>query len=297
MSTVRILSPAKINIYLKILDKRPDGFHNLQTIFLLTDLCDEICFKSSSELVLTCESEQQIPNGEENLVMQAALLLQEKSGIRSGANIHLKKIIPVGAGLGGGSSNAATTLIALNKMWGINYSREKLMELGDLLGSDVSFFLLGAQTAIGEGKGEKLHKLPDFPQQWMTIVYPNTLVSTKRAYQKVTNLLTESGRNVNLYVLYNSFLNGKIELSELLYNDFEEVIFSQYTNIYNVKKELLCDNAEAAILTGSGSAVVGFFKDKVSAVNWQNRHSELKSFVAQPLHSVENLCIQYLEEE
>lgn len=298
MNPITAYSPAKINISLKILNKRADGYHNLQTIFLAINLCDEIRFEPSGTIALTCKGDDKIPLGAENLIIRAAELLKKEGNITKGINIQLKKKIPMGAGLGGGSSNAATTLKVLNEAWELHYPADKLIKLGLALGSDVPFFLSGYAAAIGGGRGEQLTKLPDFPEKWMVVVYPDVSVSTSWAFQRVTNLLTQCRQNVNLESLYKAFQKGQTKLSELLYNDFEEVVFSQYPVIYKAKQALLNNHAEGAVMTGSGSAVVGFFKEEKSAEHWIDKHNHWKAFLVQPLRSPANASAEnFMEEE
>lgn len=283
MKPIIVLSPAKINPYLRIVNRRKDGFHNLQTLFVTVDLCDEIIFEPGEKLELTCEGNKNLQNPSDNLIMKAAKILQEDAKIRAGAKIHLKKKIPLGAGLGGGSSNAATTLITLNKLWNLKFTLKKLLRLGSILGADVPFFVSGMQVAAGEGKGDQLEKLPGFPAKWMTLACPELSISTAWAYQAYAALLTPPKQKINLTDLYRQFLKGHIPLPGILHNDFEEVVFSQYPQIDKIKKAFLNSNAEGAIMTGSGSVVVGFFNTESMALRWKNEHAEIQSFVARPL--------------
>ncbi len=291
MISIEAFSPAKININLEVLEKRSDGFHNIKTIFMLTDLYDKLFFEPSEKIELLCEGNPNLPTDSSNLIVRAAIMLKENSGTNKGVKIKLNKVIPTGAGLGGGSSNAAVTLMALNILWNLNYSDEKLMELGNKLGSDVPFFIFGKQVAIGEGKGEILHEIPDFLDKWIVLACPEISVETKGAYNEITKLLTKRDRNVNLYDLYEKCLCKEVSLKELFYNDFEKVVLKKYPDIESIKRSFLIEHADASVLTGSGATVVGVFKDKASANKWQSIHPGLKTFCVRPSQVVgRRLC-------
>ena len=219
------LSPAKINPFLRVINRRSDGYHNIEAIFIAIDLFDELQFDPSGELEFSAEGGAQLPTGSDNLVFRAAELLRKEAGITKGARIHLRKKIPMGAGMGGGSSNAATALQVLNRIWDIHFPVERLVQIGLAVGSDVPFFLREWTSAIGEGRGEKLRGLPDFCEKALVLIQPGVHVSTRWAYERITKLLTGPRQNVNLDRLYQDYLQGRIPLSQLLYNDFEEVVF------------------------------------------------------------------------
>jgi len=179
---IRLRAPAKLNLYLRVLGPRPDGYHEIETIFERIDLADELTFESADALSLT-SSDSSLSCGEDNLIMKAARLLQQDSGQHHGARIHVKKQIPIAAGLGGGSSDAATTLLGLNELWGLRCSRERLVELAAQLGSDAPFFLSQAALAIGRGRGEWCEPISYALPLAHVLVVPDARVSTKESYE------------------------------------------------------------------------------------------------------------------
>ena len=161
--TLRLRAPAKLNLYLRVLGKRPDGYHEIETLFERIDLADELTIEPHpDQLLLTCDAPE-LSCGEDNLILKAARLLQQVGGTHQGARLHLIKRIPIAAGLGGGSSDAAATLLGLNRLWGLGLTPSRLRELGASLGSDVPFFLADAPWAIGRGRGEVCEPL-DLPR-------------------------------------------------------------------------------------------------------------------------------------
>ena len=175
-------APAKINLYLRVLGKRPDGYHELETVFERVDLADELAFEASRELALTCD-DPSLPCGEDNLVLRAARLLQQATGCGAGARIHLTKRIPIAAGLGGGSSDAAAAMVGLNQLWNLWLESSHLMELGASLGSDVPFFLAPTAFAVGRGRGEQCEPLPPEPPLVHVLVVPPERLSTREVYK------------------------------------------------------------------------------------------------------------------
>ena len=151
---LRLAAPAKLNLSLRVLGRRPDGYHEIETLFERIDLADELTFEPHEALALTC-TDPALSCGEDNLVLRAARALQQESGLTRGARIHLVKHIPIAAGLGGGSSDGAATLLGLNALWDLRWTRARLAELGARVGSDVAFFLTDTPFAIGRGRGER----------------------------------------------------------------------------------------------------------------------------------------------
>ncbi len=251
---------AKINWLLRILGKREDGFHELCTIFQTVSLFDEITFEKSEKLVLTCSNEN-IPTDETNLIVKAARILKEEFKVTKGANIHLEKRIPAPGGLGGGSSNAAIALLGLAVLWDLDVRREKLVEIGGRLGSDVPFFLYGG-TAAGSGRGTEIFPLQDVNENHLLIVTPDINVSTAEAFARTNApyLTKESSKSI-LKICQNEaerFQKGQKKFS----NDFEKSVFGVEPEIGRVKKRLLESGAKQALLSGSGASVFALF-DKV----------------------------------
>ena len=257
---------AKINCSLHILGKRPDGYHEIRTVLQTVSLHDTLSFASSSEreISLTC-SDPLIPTDKNNLVVRAAKALKDFYGIRAGARIHLEKRIPVQGGLGGGSSNAAVTLLALSRLWNVTATMSELNSLAAELGSDVPFFLRGGR-ALGVGTGTTLMSLPDVSPQNLLIVAPVATVATNEAYKALSSPALTTPDSVSILAISR----GSSKLSDCdpwvradeLRNDFEQVIFDIEPEIGQVKNALLQAGARSALLAGSGSSVFGIFDNR-----------------------------------
>ena len=279
-------TPAKINLGLHIHKKRKDGFHELETLLQMVAWFDQLTLKGTSEKVeLFCDAPG-IPNGETNLVVKAARLLQKHfSGRCGGVNIKLKKYIPSGAGLGGGSGNAAGVLLALNHLWDLKISREDLIAISSELGSDVPFFLT-SPCAIGRGKGEILQPIENPINYYILMVYPNLPLSTSWVYGNLKLKLTKSENNIS--ILANFLMRSEFaQLGAALYNDLEPVVFKRYPEILEIKNELLRSGAGGALLSGSGSTVFGIFDNpdlaKKALVRFTGR--KYKVFLAKSITS------------
>lgn len=245
---------AKINLHLEVLGKRGGGYHDICTVFQTVSLHDKLIFTACDEVRLSC-SDPRIPTDGGNLIVKAAAILKDRKRIDAGALINLEKRIPSPGGLGGGSSNAAATLIGLVKLWGIEIKFEELLEIAGELGSDVPFFFYGG-TAIGKGRGTEITRMEDFDERFLLIVTPNVAVSTKEAFAGL-NLTTEGAESI----LNNCRFDG--ESFDLLYatmrNDFETTVFAAYPEIGIVKQALLDLGARQAMMSGSGASVFGIF--------------------------------------
>jgi len=251
---------AKINLILRVLGRRDDGYHEINTVFQSITLHDELTFKALDDerLELVCDAPADIPSDETNLVHRAAVALRERCGVKRGARVKLEKIIPAGGGLGGGSSNAAVALLGLARLWEINIDRQTLAEIGASLGADVPFFLTGG-TALGTGRGIDIHPLADLPLKHFLLVTPKVKVSTAAAYKSLNALaLTKAVSPANLTV---SRVQAEISgsLHEVLTNDFERVVFQLYPEIERVREALVAAGASSSLLSGSGSSVYGLF--------------------------------------
>ena len=257
-SDLRMPSHAKINLGLYVLGKRPDGYHDIWTIFQELEFHDVLYFtKRDAPLTLTT-NHPTLPVGDENLVCRAARAFAQKTGCPTQLAIHLEKQIPLGAGLGGGSSNAAAALCGLNQLFQVGASREELAALGATLGSDVPFFLHGG-TAIGTGRGEQIEPLPDLPPCWILLINPRIHVSSAWAYKninlKLTNFPTKNS-------VFSQQHNAVTDALRTLENMLEEPVISHYPIIASIKNLLLEEGAEWASMSGSGSTVFGVFKEK-----------------------------------
>jgi 4-diphosphocytidyl-2-C-methyl-D-erythritol kinase len=252
---LKLPSFAKINWTLRILGKRPDGYHEVVTVLQSISLCDEITFELRDDDVvsLTCD-DPTIPVDDSNLIVKAAKALPGRTGV----NVHLTKKIPAKGGLGGASSNAAVTLLALNQLWDLQFNVTDLLRIASGLGADVPFFLIGG-CAEGRGIGTDLYPLADGPQQQLLVVTPNATVSTAVAYASLTTSNSAS-------ILSSSFA-GPVSVDSgqwSLHNDFEDVIFEIEPEIERAKMALLDGGARGALLAGSGSSVFGIFDDEAA---------------------------------
>lgn len=258
-TTLRLQSPAKVNLRLEILKKREDGYHEIRTLFQKIDLCDTIHFSLKREKGIVITTNQpRLSVNRNNLVYKAAQALFSRSDYQGGISIHIDKKIPLGAGLGGGSSNAATTAKALNHLLGAGLSREEMMAMGVQIGADVPFFFLDG-GALATGIGERLEKV-DLPPLWYVLIYPNFEVSTRWAYQNFR--LTK--RIFHLKI--QEFLATPEGISKILMNDLEGVVSKKFPQIARMKETLTSAGAIGSLMTGSGPTVFGIFSDKGDAL-------------------------------
>lgn len=250
---MRYFAPAKLNLFLHITGRRADGFHELQTIFQLVDLCDEISISTRPDGLIVRDPPPSdpllasMPDGED-LTVRAARLLQEASGTARGASIHVDKHIPAGGGLGGGSSDAACVLRALNRQWGLHWPVEQLAELGLQLGSDVPVFVHGS-SAFASGRGEHLTPV-ELPDRWFLIVHPGVAVATREIFAAPG--LTRDTAPLTIRALPSD--GGR--------NDCEPVVRARHPEVARVLDHLA---AKGARLTGTGACVFTAFEDRAAA--------------------------------
>jgi 4-diphosphocytidyl-2-C-methyl-D-erythritol kinase len=254
----RIQAPAKINFMLKVVGKRSDGYHDLVSVMVPVDLYDYIYLHSTRKagIWLTCRG-LSLPSGEGNLVFSAAEAFYREAGITPYIGLTLDKVIPVGAGLGGGSSDAAVTLLALNDHHEKLLSKQRLLAIAAKLGADVPFFLY-RRACIATGIGDILEPLDLWPRLWYLIVKPACNVSTEWVYRNFKLELTSTTSEDIL----NYLKKQPFEISRLLENDLEKVTASYYPVILTIKKALLEAGASGASMSGSGSSVFGVFTDR-----------------------------------
>jgi len=255
---LRLKSPAKLNLRLEILRRREDGYHELRTVLQKISLNDTLSVSLKNEKGISITTDHpDLPLGRRNLVYRAAQMILKKSEYRGGLHIDIRKEIPLGAGLGGGSSNAASTLKALNQLLEIGLPTKELMEIGLGIGADVPFFFLEG-SAIGSGIGERLKKI-ELPGLWYVLIYPNFEVSTRWAYQNF--ILTKR----QFRFKFHKFLETPEGISHILMNDLEEVVSKEYPQIEVMKKMLYSAGALGSLMTGSGPTVFGIFSEKGDA--------------------------------
>ncbi len=301
-SPLVLKAPAKINWSLYVLNKRDDGYHNIVSLMHCIGLYDTLTFEPSDTIELV--SDMDIPDNQ-NLVYKAAIKLQSYAGTKMGARIALKKEIPSGAGLGGGSSDAAYTLIGLNKLWGIGLDAGELKDIGSGLGADVPFFF-DCPIAFAEGKGEILTPLSISVPYTLLVVKPPISVSTLWAYERIgarrvkgqgsertetgdgeqgAAELTKMGDKINnIKLIYDALKRRGVSfLKAKVHNDFEDVVMEKYSVIGSVKQELLNAGAVLSIMSGSGSAVFGLFEDRNMALSVSSRFSSYWNRVVETL--------------
>ncbi len=250
---------AKINLALYITNKLPNGYHSIETIFAPIQWHDTLTFSPSPTIELTC-SISSLPTDSSNLCFKAAKLLQETYRVENGIRIHLEKSIPFGAGLGGGSSDAATVLLYLNRYWQLNLPSAELATLALALGADVPYFLSTHALAFAEGVGEKLTDLHCTLPYSLVVVFPNEMVSTVWAYKNLRLSFPRQAPNCR-EALKNLIETGDITFLNVFENDFEPLVESAFPIVKSLKAELLEHGALKAMMSGSGSAVFGIFDD------------------------------------
>jgi 4-diphosphocytidyl-2-C-methyl-D-erythritol kinase len=254
---ITLPSFAKVNLYLRVLGRRDDGYHELCTVFQTVSLHDSITFIEAGDLSLTW-NETEVAVSDDNLIIRAANELRKRFKIDQGARINLIKTIPAPGGLGGGSSNAAITLLGLSKLWRLRTDPTSLHELAASIGSDVPFFLSGG-TAFGSGRGEQIEVLPDLAVGPMLIVTPDVAVSTPEAFYRLSAPnLTKQALNRNLSVCRNEAKSPDL-LHSALKNDLESSVFEAYQEVGRVKETLLALGARNAVMSGSGASVFALF--------------------------------------
>ncbi len=270
-------APAKINLSLDILKKREDGYHELKMIMQTVSLYDIIDIELSDKMILT-SNKTDIPLNEKNLVWKAADIFFNHTKINKKCKIHIEKNIPDGAGLGGGSSDAATTLLALNEIFRTNLTENQLINLGVQIGADVPFFILKG-TCLAEGIGEKLTKIKNKTNPYILIYKPEFSISTKWAYENL-NLQNKTKYNIDNIVknLNNSFYDFKD-----IFNYLEDVSIPHYPQIEIIKNTMKNLGATSSLMSGSGSSVFGIFYDKIKAEqafkNFENSRTFLTKFI------------------
>ncbi|MDP2939622.1 MAG: 4-(cytidine 5'-diphospho)-2-C-methyl-D-erythritol kinase [Candidatus Omnitrophota bacterium] len=265
MSSITLKSPAKINLYLRVLNKRKDGFHNIETIFERINLFDTIKLKKNAlnEIRFFCEHPD-VPKNNSNLCFKAANLLKKEFSIDKGVDITLIKRIPVAAGLGGGSSNAAFVLMGLNNLWHLRLSKKILLRLAKELGSDVAFFVSQKSFAVGRGRGERIFCLSGIKPLWHILVVPYQRLSTPRVYHKLNLKLTKNKVNVNI-LIHALKKNSASLLSKLVMNDLEEAASKCLPGLLSIKEKLKGLGVRSPAISGSGSAIFSLVNSRKEA--------------------------------
>jgi 4-diphosphocytidyl-2-C-methyl-D-erythritol kinase len=256
VNTLVIPSPAKINLFLKVVGRRPDGYHEIITLLSRVGLFDTVVLTFDQPSISVDCSHPGVPKDRTNLAYQAASLFFDALSTRDGVAILIDKVIPVAAGLGGGSSNAAAALMGLNRYYGSPFSDRELTAIALKVGADVPFFLF-RHVAVARGIGDDLEAYDNLPPFCVVLVCPKFEVSTAWVYRNLNLGLTNRDKNFKIRLFNKDFSSAK----DFLFNDLEQVTIGKFPEIKTVKKTLLDVGAEAALMSGSGPSVFGLFKD------------------------------------
>ena len=278
--SVRLRAFAKINLCLHVMGKRPDGYHELRTIFQTISLHDTLTLSLTREPGIAIETtDPSLPRGPENLVYRAIDAIGREAGFRGGVHAHLEKKIPVARGLGGGSSDAAAALIGMLRLTGSKVPLPRLMEIAAGLGADVPFFLFGGR-ALAVNRGDEIYPLPDARKQTIVVVSPKGIgVSTKDAYEWVSAELTNRAEPPSIW----RFCALCWSRQGTVANDFEGPVFSRHPRLGEIRDALLHGGAAEAALAGSGSAVFGIFRNPAQARRTARAFQEDSVFIVETL--------------
>ncbi len=279
-----LLSHAKINIGLRVVGLRPDGYHNLESIFQEITLSDRIRLTRRERGIKIRCNWPGVPVDERNTCYRAYQVFGTVFGIKDGVEIDIHKNIPPGAGLGGGSSNAATVLKALTQLYGIELSRGQLLKLAARVGSDVPFFVVG-KTALVKGRGEVVIPCQFFSAYRVLLIYPNLPVSTAEVFKKFDIRLTNYKADIKFEAFVKE-IHSLSQFKEYFFNDLERVVFARYPKLREVKTRLEEVGAEFVSMSGSGSAIYGLFEKTVEMDALRRElEKENQVFIAEPVHS------------
>ena len=265
-SSITVHAPAKINLILRILDRRSDGYHNLWSVMQTVALEDELEIRAASPggVRLTCDTVH-LPVDSSNLVHRAASAVLDQASLSVGLDVELRKRIPMGAGLGGGSSDAAATILGLNQLLKLGWSREQMQSVAEQLGSDVPFFLF-APAAVVSGRGAAVKPVWMDESRWVVLVKPGFGVETKWAYQELATTRTDARplSSAHMAIDRHSRLTWT-QLATAAENDFESPVFARYPVLREIKEALRLQGADLALLSGSGSTMFGIFSTESAA--------------------------------
>lgn len=266
MTSIELTAPAKVNLVLKVLSKRKDSYHNLLTLFERISISDTIKISRIAKgIIVTCDK-RVTSKAQDNIAYKAAELILNAAGAKAGVKIHIKKRIPIAAGLGGGSSDAATVLIGINRLLGLKISKDRLMRLGAKLGADVPFFILGTPYAVGRGIGDKLKKLDSKAKFSHILVYPGFKVATKDVYSHLDLGLTTRRGDAKI-----TLPKDRDSLEGLLHNDLEDVVVKRRPVIGKIIRCLASSLGRRVMVSGSGPSVFCLYGTRKEAVEARKR--------------------------
>jgi 4-diphosphocytidyl-2-C-methyl-D-erythritol kinase len=271
---------AKVNLYLDVRNQRRDGYHNIETIFQSVGLADELTFNErQSRISLTC-STSELDTSDQNLVVRAARLLRQRSGSKTGVRIHLEKAIPIAAGLGGGSSDAAATLIALNLLWDLQWPLARLRLLARELGADVPYCTAGG-TAAATGRGDDLRPLAPLFQTWFVLVHPDATVSTARVYGGARLTHNEEKSFAGITPSFRGALRALQtgRMTDVVFNRMEAAVFPDHPYLAEIKRRLLEQGCIAAGMSGSGATLFGVCPSRERAARIAESISDCRTSV------------------
>ena len=282
-----LLAPAKLNLTLEVLTKRPDGFHEIRSVIQTISLSDSLNFQLGHKLEFSCDKPEWLP--EKSLVSKAASLLQETTGCRSGATIEVTKRIPLISGLGGDSSAAAAVLQGLNALWGLKLSTQELIKLASQLGSDVVFFLHGG-TALVRGRGEIVTPLPPLPHRWVVFMVPPVPRLAGKTGQLYASLKNNHYTDGEITAKFAEMLQGDKDFkTSLLFNTFENVAFTHQSKISVYRSHAIKVGAPSVHLAGSGPTLYTLLEEKAQAEELYSRlqQQRMQPYLAETLTSIE----------
>jgi len=269
---------AKINWTLEILGKRPDGYHELRTLLQTVSVADELTFEQTEQGIEIVCDHPDVPGDETNLVHRAARLFGDFAGIEKGVRVTINKRIPTAAGLGGGSSNAAVTMMALQKLWQIKLAPRELFGLGAKLGADVPFFFLGG-TALGVGRGDEIYPLADIKTDFLLLINAGILVPTREVYSKLPTQLTNPEGIPKMPTSFEAAYARAITPDEQirqtwLHNDLEIPVLARHPLLGEIKERLKKVGASGVLMSGSGSTVFAIFDNDAARTNARRELSQ-----------------------
>jgi len=273
MDKIIELAPAKINLYLKVIRKRDDGYHDIETLFERIDIFDKVSLKTAKkDIVIECDIPG-IPTGIGSLCYRAVELLKNRFNVDSGISINIKKKIPVAAGLGGGSSDAAGILKGLNKLCALKLEKKELLDLARQLGADVSFFLEDTSFAIGRDRGDNIKPVKSRKKYWHLIVTPNIMLLSGeiyKLYSETHSLDLTINEPVDKILNPALIISSINRLKAIIHNDLESIVLSREPNIKNIKDKLNEVSGGSALISGSGPSIFSLFETRKEALRAKN---------------------------
>src|SRR5574337_306991 len=258
MKQVTLTSPSKVNLFLEVLGRRDDGYHEICSIVVLTELCDTITLERCTSGITIRVGDPKVPSGPDNLCYRAADLLLRHSGLHGGVNIRIEKHIPIAGGMGGGSSNAAATLWGLNLLYNLGWPREELICLGSALGSDVPLFFC-REAAFIRGRGERVEEMTALTPRWLVIANPGIEIPTPSVYRRLRLPLTSDKTGITMHDLFES--GQEAAALSHCFNRLEDVVLEAYPSVANLKQRLLLLGASPVLVSGSGPTVFGVMRE------------------------------------